>query len=99
MKGPHEKENEKGSGQQLKVVRSGFLLTIDMHDWPLPAPPSWLQQANEAQNESELAALRQSVTRGEPHGDDPWQKRTAKELSLESALRPPGRPRKLLPDT
>jgi len=44
--------------------------------------------------ESELAALRRSVLRGAPYGDEVWQKLTAKALGLESALRRPGRPRK-----
>jgi putative transposase len=32
--------------------------------------------------------------RGAPYGDTLWQQQTAVNLGLESALRPPGRPRK-----
>jgi putative transposase len=65
------------------------------HAWPLPVPERWLEYVNQAETESELAALRRSVARGAPYGDERWQRQTAKALGLESALRPPGRPRKL----
>jgi putative transposase len=65
-----------------------------LHDWPLPVPEQWVQYVNQVETESELAALRRSVARGAPNGDDRWQQQTAKALGLESALRPPGRPRK-----
>jgi putative transposase len=64
-----------------------------LHDWPLPMPERWLQYVNKAETESELAALRRSVQRGAPYGDERWQQQTAKALGLESALRSPGRPR------
>ena len=65
-----------------------------LHDWPLPLPERWLQYVNKAQTENELAALRRSVVRGAPYGDELWQQQTAKDLGLQSAMRPPGRPRK-----
>jgi putative transposase len=65
-----------------------------LHDWPLPLPEGWLHYVNQAETESELAALRRSVVRGVPFGDDLWQQQTAEGLGLESALRGPGRPRK-----
>jgi len=39
-----------------------------------------------------LAALRRSVVRGAPLGEDSWRERTAKRLGLTSTLRPRGRP-------
>jgi putative transposase len=65
-----------------------------LSDWPLAVPEPWLQYVNRAETESELAALRRSVDRGAPYGDDTWQQQTAAALGLESALRRPGRPRK-----
>jgi putative transposase len=62
--------------------------------WPLPLPEHWLEYVNRAETESELAALRRSVVRGAPFGDDVWQQQTAVVLGLESALRRPGRPNK-----
>jgi len=65
-----------------------------LHDWPVPMPERWLQHVNKPESESELAALRRSVMRGAPYGNELWQQQTAKALGLESALRSPGRPRK-----
>ena len=65
-----------------------------MYEWPLAVPDGWLPYVNRAESESELAALRRSVSRGAPYGDEVWQESTAKGLGLESALRSAGRPRK-----
>ena len=65
-----------------------------LSDWPLAVPERWAQYVNKPETESELAALRQSVLRGAPYGDELWQQQTAATLGLESALRRPGRPRK-----
>jgi putative transposase len=46
---------------------------------------------NEPQSETELTALRQSLRRGAPFGDEHWQKSIAKSLGIESTLRPQGR--------
>jgi hypothetical protein len=48
-------------------------------------------------NGLEETATRQIETcihRGRPLGDAKWMMKTVKELSLESSLRPPGRPKK-----
>jgi putative transposase len=39
-------------------------------------------------------AVRRSIRRGQPYGTEPWQKRTASRLGLESTFRPRGRPLK-----
>jgi putative transposase len=65
-----------------------------LQEWPLPLPHEWLAYVNRAETERELAALRRCVLRGAPYGDEGWQEQTAQALGLESALRPPGRPRK-----
>jgi putative transposase len=61
--------------------------------WPLPQPRNWLAYVNRAETALELEALRHAVQRGCPFGDTRWQARTARRLSLESTLRPRGRPR------
>lgn len=60
--------------------------------WPLPRPSKWIEIVNQPQTEAELHALRRSVNRGTPLGDDPWVATTAKHLGLESTLRRRGRP-------
>jgi putative transposase len=63
--------------------------------WPLPL--GWLELVNKPQNESELEALRRCGKRGQPLGDADWVASTAKELGLESTLKPRARPRKADP--
>ena len=62
--------------------------------WPLPRPRKWLSFVNEAETEAELESLRRSVQRGQPFGSVQWIEETARQLNLESTLRPRGRPRK-----
>ena len=40
------------------------------------------------------AAVRESVNRGRPFGDDAWARRTADRLGLAHTMRRPGRPAK-----
>ncbi len=61
---------------------------------PVPRPRNWVQLVNQPQTEQELAALRRSVNRCAPFGNEPWTRRIAKKLGLEASLRPRGRPRK-----
>jgi putative transposase len=60
---------------------------------PVPLPADWLEHVNAAQTEAELAAVRRSVARGAPYGDESWQQATAERLGLQSSLRPRGRPK------
>jgi len=62
--------------------------------WPLPRLPGWIDHVNQPQTEAELESIRRSVQRGAPFGDDRWTTRAVQELSLESTLRPRGRPKK-----
>ena len=62
--------------------------------WPIPVPDQWLQLVEQPQTEAELKAIRRSVTRGRPFGNERWAQRTAKRFNLESTFRPQGRPRK-----
>jgi putative transposase len=62
--------------------------------WPVPRQPGWIDHVNAPQTEAELTALRQSVNRGTPFGDEPWSVRATRRLGLESTIRPRGRPKK-----
>lgn len=64
-----------------------------LSEWPMPCPRNWLANVNAVQTEAELAALRHSVARGTPFGNERWTQRIAMRLGLESSLRPRGRPR------
>lgn len=61
--------------------------------WPLPRRAGWLDYVNGPQTEAELSAIRRSIQRGSPYGDNQWTEKMASELDLESTLRPRGRPR------
>jgi putative transposase len=60
---------------------------------PLPFPADWTERVNRPETEAELAAVRRSVVRGAPFGNDVWQGRTARALGLESTMRQRGRPK------
>jgi len=62
--------------------------------WPVRRSPSWVDYVNEPQSESELNAIRKSVTRGCPLGEEKWSSNIVARLGLESTLRPHGRPKK-----
>jgi putative transposase len=66
---------------------------LPMNQWPADAPADWTAWVNRAETAAELKALRLSVKRGRPYGDDQWQERTAEKLELQSTLRPRGRQR------
>lgn len=63
--------------------------------WPLARKASWVDHVNAPQTEAELVAVRPSVQRGSPLGDEAWSQRTVRRLGLESTIRPRGRPKKL----
>ena len=65
-----------------------------LSEWPIARPHGWRRLVNMPLGERDLAAVRLSVTRGRPHGDERWTARIARHLGLESSLRPRGRPRK-----
>jgi putative transposase len=66
-----------------------------LSDWPLMRPRLWLQHVNRPQSDAEVQAIRRSVQRGQPYGEDLWVRKTARQLGLESTLRARGRPRRV----
>ncbi|MEZ6042485.1 MAG: hypothetical protein R3C20_18450 [Planctomycetaceae bacterium] len=59
-----------------------------------PLPRNWRSWVNKVETEAELNALRISVKRGLPFGDNQWTQSCALRLGLESTTRPRGRPKK-----
>jgi putative transposase len=50
--------------------------------WPIHIPPDWVGHVQKPQSELELAALRRSVIRGSPYGEEAWRLATAKQLGF-----------------
>lgn len=61
--------------------------------WPVRRVPNWIEYVNEPQSEHELTAIRRSVKRGCPLGEEAWTSKIIERLGLESTIRPQGRPR------
>jgi putative transposase len=73
-------------------TRSKLSETV-LASWPIRRSPRWIDHVNNAESEAELAALRRSVSRGCPFGDEAWSNKTVKQLGLETTIRPRGRPK------
>jgi putative transposase len=84
---------EKWQWSSLRLRPSGAAAAV-LAPSPVPLPANWTQLVNEPQTEREVQAIRASIARGAPYGSERWQNRAARELGLESTLRPRGRPRK-----
>jgi putative transposase len=61
--------------------------------WPIPRPRKWRSLVNQPQSEAEVEAIRHSVVRGAPYGNEAWVTQSAARLQLTHTLRPRGRPR------
>ena len=68
-------------------------MTAWLSEWPMDQPRDWVARVNRPQMASELKALRVSVQRGQPFGEEGWVRRMAKRFGMESTLRPRGRPK------
>jgi putative transposase len=77
---------------QSRRPRPAWLLPPE--DWPVERRRDWVSWVNSPQTRRELAAIRESITRGRPFGGDRWIDQMTRRLKLESAFRPRGRPRK-----
>jgi putative transposase len=67
---------------------------VQLTELPVDRPRDWEAVVNAIPSERELTALRTSVKRGRPLGDEKWTRRVAERLGLQSTLRDPWRPRK-----
>ena len=50
-----------------------------LSNWPVERPADWVEFVNEPQTVEELEALRRSVNRGCPFGDDQWRDQMVKK--------------------
>ncbi len=67
--------------------------------WPIARRPNWLDWVQEPLSAKEQKRLQWSIMRGAPYGEEAWVELTARQMELESTLRPRGRPRKGLKGT
>jgi putative transposase len=74
-------------------IQTAAKFTSWLSDWPMDRPRDWTIRVNRPHTASELEALRVSVQRGRPFGNDGWVRRMAKRFGMESTLRPRGRPK------
>jgi putative transposase len=70
------------------------MASLTLAPWPVESAVDWLTWVNEPQGAKELEALRLSLNKGKPFGDEPWQASVTARLGLESSHRRTGRPRK-----
>jgi putative transposase len=75
------------------AIRCGEDKPVMLNDGPFSLPQRWNQQVDRVSNVP-LEAIETCIQRGRPFGNDDWILKTAKTLSLESSLRPRGRPKK-----
>ncbi len=61
---------------------------------PIARSPRWTERVNRPLTATELKAVRNSVNRGYPFGDENWVQAIAPHLNLQTTLRPRGRPQK-----
>ena len=74
-----------------RAVRQPPAWLLPIEQWPVQPPSDWESWVDRAETTAELESLRHRVKRGRPYGDERWEERTAKQLGLESSLRPRGR--------
>ena len=65
-----------------------------VHPGPLARPADWLAYVNQPLTPAEVEAVRHCIRRDAPFGGEPWVRKTARQLGLESSLRQRGRPRR-----
>jgi putative transposase len=64
---------------------------------PVALGRNWTKRVNTPQTAAEEAAILQCVRRGQPFGDEAWQKKVTRQLGLEHTFRARGRPLKHRP--
>ena len=71
----------------------GFKSDITLSDWPINPPSNWPALVNKPLSDKETQALQKCIQRDRPYGSSTWLTRMVRRFSLESTLRPRGRPK------
>ena len=80
------------------AVRNGLIEVSRPKLAPWDRGSHWIQEVNEPLSLAKLDSMRQSVLRGTPQGQPQWIANLITTHGLESTVRPPGRPRKPIPN-
>jgi putative transposase len=75
------------------AIRTGADKPIPLSDGPIVLPKRWPGMVD-GLDETKASEIETCIHRGRPFGDAMWAQKTAVKLSLESSLRPTGRPKK-----
>jgi len=62
--------------------------------WPVQKPKDYIIQLNQSQSEDEEKVIEKSIQRGNPYGENSWNKNIIEKFNLEMTIRSKGRPRK-----
>jgi putative transposase len=76
------------------ALRQGRDGVIMLSEGPVDLPRNWARVLHANFEKTDLDHLGTSIQRGAPFGDPAWTTTTAEKLSLQSTLRPRGRPKK-----
>ena len=76
------------------AIRQGSECDFNLSEGPLELPRNWNKLVHADIDEYEIEHLNKSIKRGAPLGDFDWAINAAREMGLESTLKPRGRPRK-----
>jgi putative transposase len=68
---------------------------VPLSAWPVERPVEWAQWVNEPEPESELAAVRRSIVKGRPLGNEGWVDSIVTTCRLFSTVRGRGRPKQV----
>lgn len=77
----------------LRWVAAPERAPVRLEPGTVPRGALWVEGVNAATADIDLDRVRESIRRDRPYGSDGWVQETARELGLESSLRPRGRPR------
>ncbi|MHC4638177.1 MAG: transposase [Planctomycetota bacterium] len=76
------------------AVRKGMEAPFELSEGPLKLPSDWDRMVNRTDDPEKLEELKTSIKRGSPLGQADWKSKAAAKMSLESTMRPRGRPKK-----
>lgn len=76
------------------AIRNRCEKPIELSDGPIKLPRRWNSHVDNVIGTEDVEQIEKSMKRGQPLGGSQWVTQTAKELSLESTLKPRGRPKK-----